>query len=103
MIRYDIPQGTVISSVLLLSYLAGAATFAKSFSDNFILGITDNAVPNALAIKIVLFLSLCYIGVLHWHLHRLHQEFKVNRAAIQWIFQYLADSEVATKKAFGIE
>ena len=33
----------MISSVLLLSYLAGAATFAKSFSDNFILGITDNA------------------------------------------------------------
>jgi hypothetical protein len=40
---------------------------------------------------------------LHWHLHRLHQEVETNRAALAWVFQYLADLEVVTERAFGLE
>jgi hypothetical protein len=66
------------------------------------LGITDSVYTNYLAL-ILLALSFAYIGWLHWHLHRLSQEMQVNRDAIQWIFQYLANMDVALQEAFGLK
>jgi hypothetical protein len=56
----------------------------------------------AVALALLLLISLGFNGWLYWHLHNVHEVVKENREALRFLFQYLSEISVEVERTFGI-